>query len=392
MDFRFTEQEEALRQEIGDFLERELPPGVEFTGVSANYELRKEFNRKVGERGWLAMAWPEEYGGKEASPFQQIVFMEEMAYHRAGGMSVGATWVGPTILMHGTEEQKKRYLPGIASGEIEVCLGYSEPEAGSDLASLRTRAVEGADCYVINGQKVWTSLAQFADYCWLAARTDPDVPKHRGISMFMVDMKTPGITIHPLYDIRGVHIFNEVFFDNVRVPKDCLIGGKNRGWYIIMTALNIERTTWGGGANNAAVCQRLLDEIVEYVNETKVDGKALAEDPLIQNKLAQIAIEIEITRLLAYRSAWMQTKGIVPIHESSISKVYGSEMQKHLGKMGMEILGLYGQLQADSKWSFLKGHLLEMFLFSIAWSIGAGPDEIEKNMIATRALGLPRQG
>ena len=394
MEFAFTEKEEAFRQEVRDFLATELPPGLEIDEVSfgTRYDEVQAFIRKMGEKGWLTLAWPKEYGGRGASPMEQIIFMEEMAYHRAGGMCIGTTWVGPSIMNYGTEEQKKKYLPEISSGEIEVCLGYSEPQAGSDLASLQTRAVADGDQYVINGQKIFTSMAHVAKYCWLAARTNPEAPKkHKGISMFMVDMNTPGITVRPLYDLRGSRVFNEVFFDDVRVNKDCLVGGENNGWYVLMTALSLERGTWGGGANNVATCQRLLDELVNYVKATEVNGKPLADDPSVQDKLAQMAIDIEVARLLAYRLAWIQSRGIIPVSESSVSKIFGSEMQRNMGNIAMDIAGLHGQLKANSKWTPLNGHIENMYLWAIAPSIGAGTDEIQRGLIATMGLGLPRQ-
>ncbi|RLC71049.1 MAG: hypothetical protein DRI26_05930, partial [Chloroflexi bacterium] len=223
MDFRFTREEEVFRQTIRDFLQQELPPwweGIEALGTDEGWAFYRSFVRKMGAKGWLNMHWPKEYGGMSATPMQQLIFTEEMAYHCAPAQIDLGPWVGSTIIVHGSDEQKRKYLPGIATGEAEWCIGYSEPGAGSDLAAIQTRAVEDGDEYVINGQKIFTSLAHRADYCWLAVRTDPDAPKHRGISMFVVDMRTPGITVRPLIDMAGLHTFNEVFFDDVRVPRE----------------------------------------------------------------------------------------------------------------------------------------------------------------------------
>ncbi|MDY6934591.1 MAG: acyl-CoA dehydrogenase family protein [Spirochaetota bacterium] len=395
MNFQFSKNEEDFRKEIQEFLKQELPDGwgglEESVQAPEGWEFYKNFMKKLGAKGWLTMSWPKEYGGMSATPMEQLVFMEEMAYHNAPAMSIATTWVGPTILLYGSEEQKNRYLPGISKGEIEICLGYSEPNAGSDLASLQTRAVRDGDHYIVNGQKVWTSLAHKSDYCWLAARTDPNVSKHKGISMFIVDINTPGITIRPLIDIRGFHTFNEVFFDDVKVPADCLVGGENNGWYILATALDLERTSFGGGINITADSQHILEDLLTYVKETKRNGEPLSKDPLIQHKLAQCAVEIEVSRLLAYRLSCMANENIVANHEASVSKLFGSEMSQRIAKIGMEILGLYGPLELPSKWTPLEGKIQQLYLWTLANAIGAGTSEIQRNIIALRGLNLPRK-
>lgn len=393
MYFGFTQKEEAFRQEIRDFLKGELPAwweGVEALFTEEGWAFYRSFVRKMGAKGWLNMHWPKEYGGMSATPMQQLIFTEEMAYHSAPAQIDLGPWVGSTIIVHGTEEQKRKYLPGIASGEAEWCIGYSEPGAGSDLAAVQTRAVEDGDEYVINGQKIFTSLAHRADYCWAVARTDPNAPKHRGISMFVVDMRTPGITVRPLLDMAGQHTFNEVFFDDVRVPRDSMVGGKNQGWYLLLTELDIERTSFGGGVNISARSKRILEEMVQYARETKRNDVVLAKDPLIRRKLAERGVEIEISRLLAYRLSWMLSQGIIANYEASVSKLFGSEMAQRLANTGMEMLGLYGQLEPGSKWVRLRGWVERLYLWTVAETIGAGTSEIQRNIIAMRGLGLPR--
>ena len=396
MDFRFTDEEEAFREEVRQWLKKEIPqrwieldPGI-WEETEESWALSRQFQRKLGRKGWIAPAYPKEYGGLEMSHTKRLILAEELAYSRAPiGIEVEITvnWVTPTIMLYGTEKQKKDYVTRVAKGDLIFCLGYSEPDAGSDLAALQTRVVEDADEYVINGQKIWCSYGHYADYCWLAARTDPDVPKHKGISMFVVDMKTPGITVRPLINILNRHSFNEVFFDDVRIPKDNLVGEKNRGWYQLAVALDFERSSIG----TAAINQRIIEELVQYAKETKCNGGTLADDPLIRNELAGVAVENEVLRMMCYRIAWMYSKGLHPSYESSMSMLFGSELIRRLGNVGMRILGPYGQLDVGSKWAVLNARIMRMFLSSISMGVGGGSNEIQRNIIAMRGLGLPRQ-
>ena len=396
MDFRFTDEEEAFREEVRQWLKKEIPqrwieldPGI-WEETEESWALSRQFQRKLGQKGWIAPAYPKEYGGLEMSHTKRLILAEELAYSRAPiGIEVEITvnWVTPTIMLYGTEKQKKDYVTRVAKGDLIFCLGYSEPDAGSDLAALQTRVVEDADEYVINGQKIWCSYGHYADYCWLAARTDPDVPKHKGISMFVVDMKTPGITVRPLINILNRHSFNEVFFDDVRIPKDNLVGEKNRGWYQLAVALDFERSSIG----TAAINQRIIEELVQYAKETKCNGGTLADDPLIRNELAGVAVENEVLRMMCYRIAWMFSKGLHPSYESSMSMLFGSELIRRLGNVGMRILGPYGQLDVGSKWAVLNARIMRMYLSAISMGVGGGSNEIQRNIIAMRGLGLPRQ-
>ncbi|MBC8512016.1 MAG: acyl-CoA dehydrogenase family protein [Dehalococcoidia bacterium] len=396
MDFKFADEEEAFREEVRQWLKKEIPqrwieldPGI-WEETEESWALSRQFQRKLGQKGWIAPAYPKEYGGLEMSHTKRLILAEELAYSGAPiGIEVEITvnWVTPTIMLYGTEKQKKDYVTRVAKGDLIFCLGYSEPDAGSDLAALQTRVVEDADEYVINGQKTWCSYGHYADYCWLAARTDPDVPKHKGISMFVVDMKTPGITVRPLINILNRHSFNEVFFDDVRIPKDNLVGEKNMGWYQLAMALDFERSSIG----TAAINQRIIEELVQYAKETKCNGGTLADDPLIRNELAGVAVENEVLRMMCYRIAWMYSKGLHPSYESSMSMLFGSELIRRLGNVGMRILGPYGQLDVGSKWAVLNARIMRMYLSSISMGVGGGSNEIQRNIIAMRGLGLPRQ-
>ncbi len=396
MDFRFTEEEEAFREEVRRWLKKEIPPRwIELDAglweeTEESWALSREFQRKLGQKGWLASAYPKEYGGSEMSHMRRLILAEELNYNRAPvsiEVEISVNWVGPAIMLFGTEEQKKKYVTEVAKGELIFCLGYSEPNAGSDLASLQTRAVEDGDGYVINGQKSWCSYAHYANYCWLGARTDPDVPKHKGISMFIVDMKTPGITVRPLINILDCHSFNEVFFDDVRISKESLVGEKNNGWYQLVMALDFERSLIG----TAAVNQRLIEELVQHAKEADYGSARLADDPLIKDELAEIAVENEVLRMMCYRIVWMYSKNLHPSYESSMSLLFCSELLRRLANVGMRVLGPYGQLDMDSKWAVLNARIMRVYLSALSIGVGGGSNEIQRNIVAMRGLGLPRQ-
>ena len=396
MDFRFSEDEEAFRQEVRQWLRDEIPqrwieldPGI-WEETEESWALARGFQRRLGEKGWLAPAFPREYGGLELSHMKRLVLAEELAYNRAPvsvEVEITVNWVAPSIMLFGSEQQKEDYVTKIARGEIIFCIGYSEPDAGSDLASLKMRAVEESDGYVINGQKIWCSYGHLADYCWLAARTDPEAPRHQGVSVFIVDMKTPGITVRPLVNILNHHSFNEVFFDDVHIPKENLVGRKNNGWYQVMIALDFERSSVGWAASN----RRIIEELIEYARNTRRNGLPLASDPLIRNQLAQLVVENEVARMMAYRIAWMYSRGLHPSYESSMSMVFISEATRRTADAGMRILGHYGELDRDSKWAVMNARLMRMCLSSLSIGVGGGSNEIQRNIIAMRGLGLPRK-
>jgi 3-oxocholest-4-en-26-oyl-CoA dehydrogenase alpha subunit len=395
MQFRFSSVEEAFRHEVTEFLREELPAdwaesagfGGLGEGSEERWEFLRRFQKKLAAKGWLTLGWPEEHGGLGASHIMQAIYNEVMAYHRVPTqLGVGPDRVGPTIILYGTEDQKQQHLPGIVNADTVWCQGFSEPGAGSDLASLQTRAVLDGDYFIVNGQKIWTSLAHKADWCILLVRTDPDAPKHKGISYLLVNMKTPGIEVRPLEDMTGRRAFNELFFENARVPRDCLVGELNRGWYVAAATLDFERS----GINRVVAGIRLFEDLLEYAAQTLRNGRRVIEEPGVRHRLAELALEFEIGRLLAYRVADMQTKGQIPNAEASMSKLYGSELQQRLAGAGIEILGLAGQLEPGSRWAPLGGRLEHYYLFAAGLTIAAGTSEIQRNIIAGRGLGLPR--
>jgi len=385
MDFGFPVELDEFRQELRQFVRTELPSdwvGAEEDEVETSQGIRK----KLANRGWLTMAWPKEYGGQDASHVQQLVFNEEMAYNRVPATDNSISMLGPILMLEGTEEQKQEFLPRISRAEMRWAQGYSEPGSGSDLASLQTRAVEDGDDFVINGTKIWTSGAHHADWIFMMARTDPDAPKHRGISFLLADMKAPGLSIRPIVNMAGIHGFNQLFFDNVRVPKKNLVGEYNRGWYVGARLLDFERS----GVQRSAGGQRILEELVQFAKENNWNGQALARRPEIRNRLADMAIEVEVSRMISYRIGDLQSKGEVFNREASVGKAFGSEMQQRLYRTGMNMLGLYGTLYKGSKWSPLQSRIQRGFLSSFSATIAAGTSEIQRNVIANRGLGLPR--
>ena len=388
MDFSFSKEQKKLRQEVRSFLEDELARELWKPACDAwiqGYD--PEFTKRVAQKGWIGLTWPKEHGGQERSFIDRLIITEEMLRY---GAPAACHWfadrqIGGSILKYGSEEQKTEFLPKIITGEIYVGLGMSEPEAGSDLASLKTRATEENDCYVVNGQKTWTSGAWFTNYIYLLARTDVDAPKHRGISEFIVPMDLPGISRIPMIDITGTEAWNDVFFDNVRVPKKYMIGEKNKGFYHVLEQLAYER----GGMERLMGNYPLFDALIKFAKETKYNGKALSQDTMIRHKLAQLQVEFEVGRLFMYKVAMVMDEGHAPTVEASMSKAYATTFEQRLANTAMEILGPYGLLWAGSKYVPLEGLAAHSYLGSKGYSLQAGSTEILKNIIATRGLGLP---
>jgi len=340
--------------------------------------------KKLGDKGWLAPAMPKEYGGMGADHIQHVILEDEMGYHFAAPLMVGNSWVGPTIFLYGNEEQKKEYLPRLARGEIEFTLGYTEPQAGSDLAALDIRAVKDGDDYILNGQKIFNTNMHYSNYVWLAARTDPNVPKHKGISLMIVDSKSPGISIRPMWTLDGERT-NEVFYDNVRVPQKNVVGEENNGWYYLNTALAFERNFPIGRS------RRLFEDLVSYCQETERNGEPLSKDPLVRQSLADLKIKVDVTNNLVYWVAWMADKKVVPDWQAPIVKILSTELMYSVGNTGIQIMGLYGLLNEDSKWAPLKGRCSLTYRQGARRSITAGTQEIQRTVIAQKGLGLPRK-
>ena len=391
MDFTFPAETEQWRSDLRAFLQQELPPGFEgdddFFDNEEQMQFARQFSKKLGERRWFAPAWPEKYGGLGKSPIEQMILNEELAYYRAPSsgllFTIGIT--GPTMLAHGSEEQKARYLPTMASGETWYCQGFSEPGSGSDLASMQTRAVRDGDDYVINGQKIWTSNGHVADRMLLLARTNADVPKHKGISAFVVDMKAPGVTVQSVPNIAYRRDFNQVFFEDVRVPQEDLLGGEDNGWYVATTTLDFERS------NIAAIsgARRTVHDLVRWAKDTHPGGRPW-DRAEARHSLSELTIEVEVGRLVAYRTAWLQSKGEVPNYEASMGKVWMALLGIKVANTGVNLMGPYGQLKPGSKWAQLYGRVLTSYLLAASGPIGGGTSEIQKNIIAQRGLGLPR--
>jgi alkylation response protein AidB-like acyl-CoA dehydrogenase len=392
MELRFGEKEEALRQEVRSFLiannARDGEAGSSGFGDrgDADFEFARGFNKKLAERGWIAPAWPKEYGGLGASIYEQMVFNEEFGYWGApdtGTRGFGVGMIGPTLIIHGNEEQKKKYLPKITSGEHIWCQGYSEPGAGSDLASLQTRAHRDGDDFVINGQKIWTSGGHRANQMFTLVRTDPEAPKHRGISFLLIDdiKNTPGLTIRPLINMANRHHFNEVFFEDVRVPARNLIGEENRGWYVGMTLLDFERS----GIGTTASQKRTLEEFTKNLQE----GPA-ARRQQYRTRLADHVVANNVGRFLGYRIGYIQANGMVPNYEASVVKIYQSELGQRIYNFGVNMLGLAGQMMPEEPRAPMHGEIPESHLQAVPSTIYSGSNEIQRNIIATRGLGLPR--
>jgi alkylation response protein AidB-like acyl-CoA dehydrogenase len=400
MNFRDSQPEIDFRGVVRSFLDAEFPEGTAdegavewglFNGARRRSDndgsFWRDWTKKLNNRGWGAPHWPKEYGGGGLSVKQQFILNEEFAWRRAprtGG--IGHGWAGPTIMVYGTPEQKERYLPRILSGEDMWCQLFSEPGAGSDLASLQTRAIRDGDDYVVNGQKIWTSGAHRADMGILIARTDPDAPKHRGISYFLVNMKTPGITVRPLVNMLSSHEFNEVYFEDVRIPRSQLLGDENRGWYLAATTLDFERS----GIATSVAHQLIARDIVRFVKENPTGRATLANRPSLRHELVDRSIEAEVEGLISYRIISMQDRGEIPNKESSIAKLYSSELDVRLAVTAMHASGLHGQVTDRDDPRAIGGRIPRFYMHSTTSPIGGGTSEIQRNIIATRGLGLPR--
>ncbi|GAB4335565.1 MAG: acyl-CoA dehydrogenase family protein [Dehalococcoidia bacterium] len=376
MRFAFTPEQEAFRKELQDFLKQEVPQRSDLDGYD------RAFSKKLAERHWIGIAWPREYGGQGLGSVEQMIYTEEMILHSAprGYHFTAERQVGPSLILHGTEEQKREWIPKIINADVSFALGLSEPGAGSDLASVQTRAVRDGDEYIVNGQKIWTSGAHRCDAIWLVVRTDPAAPKHRGISCLMVDLDSPGITIRPLVDMTGAHHFNEVFFEDVRVPVDRRVGEENRGWYILAEHLDFERS----GIERLVDLQHLFNEVMELARERARQDKLPAA---LRQRLAELNIELNVGRLLCYRVAWLQSVGRVPNYEASMAKAFGTEWSQRAMAAAMNLIQLDGGAYRDGT---LAARVARTYLNAVSRTIAGGTSEIQRNIIATRGLGLPR--
>ncbi|MFQ5382197.1 MAG: acyl-CoA dehydrogenase family protein [Dehalococcoidia bacterium] len=392
MDFHDSPEEAEFRTVVREFIDTEAPKRGEIRqgpGMGGERSAAwKAWVKKLADRKWIAPAWPEEYGGAGLSVMEQFIFNSEMAETRVprpGGIATG--FAGPTLIVHGTEEQKKKLLPEILTGETVWCQGYSEPGAGSDLASLQTRAIRDGDDFVVNGQKIWTSGGHLAKWMILLARTDPEAPKHRGITYFIVDMKSPGITVRPLVNMADTHEFNEVFFEDVRVPAANIIGEENRGWYLAQTTLSFERSNIG----SAIGTRQNVEDLARFAREGG-NQSTLGHSKALRAELTERLVEAQVATMMSYKIISIQAKeGVAPGHEASVAKLFGTELNQRVYRTALKMLGLYGQLDARSEGDVpMRGRIKYMYLRSIANTIEGGTSEIQRNIIATRGLGLPR--
>jgi alkylation response protein AidB-like acyl-CoA dehydrogenase len=397
VDFTLTPAQDALREEVRSWLKANIPRNWQARAMGSAdvprpeaYDAMRVWQRKLYDAGFIGLTWPKEYGGRGLTFLEEMIVHEEMALAKAPPVLniLGVGMAGPTIVAYGTEEQKQRYPAKILSCEEIWCQGYSEPNAGSDLASLQTRAVKDGEHWVINGQKVWTSLAHIADYMMLLARTDPDAPRHKGITYFLLDMKLPGVTVKPLKQMTGDAEFNEVFFDNVRVHESQILGGLHNGWAVGLTTLMYERLALGFGLQ---VRLRIaVDSLIELARKMEKQGRTVVKDPVMRQKIAQLWIDTECLKYTGARAITKLLKGEMPGPEASTGKMGWVETHQKLQELAMEIEGPYSQLLRGSDWAIDGGLWQYTFLRSRANSIEGGTTEIQKNIIGERVLGLPK--
>ena len=390
MDFSLTEDDRAFRRELRAFLDERLPASWKgmFVDDPGVMDFTRSVCRDLARRGWLTLSWPEEHGGAGASVWTQTVLREEMWAHDEprGPQYMNLNYIGPLIMRFGTEDQRRRFLPPMARGEVIWCQGFSEPDAGSDLGSLRTRAEERDGAFVVNGQKIWTSYADApAQWCLALVRTDPDTDGPAGISVLLVDMASPGITVRPIPTLAGPHELNEVFFDDVVVPGDCLLGRREQGWEIVRTGLAFERV----GVARYARAGFVLDALVDHARRTMVDGRPLSDDPLVRAKLADLRIRCEAARLVSYQAIARQAAGAVPLAEAAVARMHNTVLEQLAGQLALELLGPAGQLTHDDPSAPLGGLAWRQWVRNIPTTVAAGTLETQKNIVS-RALGLPR--
>ncbi len=393
MDLSYTPEQEAFRRKARAWIKANVPQrekdssGIEY-GDPKRIAALKDWQRKLYGAGYVAMGWPKEYGGHGADVVQQTIVNEELLLARAPGLvgMMGIQMVGPTLIQLGTDEQRRRYLPKILSAEEIWCQGYSEPGSGSDLASLKTRAELVGDEFIVNGQKVWTSNAQFADRMFCLVRTDPNAPKHRGISYLLIDMKSPGITVRPLIQMTGDAGFNEVFFEDVRVPRQNLVGELNQGWLVANATLAHERNMLGSTTRT----QQMLNGLLRLARSRQRYGRPTADDPVMRQRLADVMIRVEAMKLHAYRQLTDSIKQRPPGIGASVNKLVSTELNHDIAGLAMEIMGSYGALARRSRHVIDRGAWPVEFMFSLGLIIGGGTSQIQKNIISERGLGMPR--
>jgi len=393
MDFKYSPEDEAFRAELRQWLEANkkfAPPPSSILAEESDdqWDARVAWHKKLNQGGWVAVNWPARYGGRGASVMQRLIFREELSRLSLSepGIGMGISLLGPTLMHWGTAEQNQRYLPAILKGDEVWCQGYSEPGSGSDLASVQTRALEDGDYFIVNGQKVWTSMAQHADWIFALVRSDPEAPKHKGISYLLINMHSPGITVRPLVQMTGGKGFNEVFFEDVRVPRENIVGEKNNGWQVAITTLMFER---GGGAGQGGALQEVM-ELISLAKRLARGGKTAWDDSAVRQKLAEFASEAVALKYTGYRQLTRQLKGMPPGPEGSMMKLCSTELGLKIALFAMELLGPYSQFEYGSRFAMDKGKWSFRMLAARGPTIYAGTNQIQHNIIGERVLALPK--
>jgi alkylation response protein AidB-like acyl-CoA dehydrogenase len=388
MEIGYTPEQEAMRAELRSYYEKLLDQATvaelgESHGIG---KVPRRVWKQMCADGWAGIGWPKEYGGQGRSAIEQFIFFDESMRAGAPVPMLSINTVGPTIMNFGTDDQKAFFLPKILAGDLHFCIGYSEPGAGTDLASLQTRAVRDGDQYVINGQKMWTSLSSDADYCWLAVRTDADAPKHKGISILIMPMNTPGITLQKL-NLIGEHDINAMFLDDVRIPVENCVGGENKGWTLITNQLNHERVT----LCSTGVVERALADTLEWAKKTNLpDGRRVADQEWVQLNLARVHAKLDVLRLMNWQSAWEATQGKLDVGHCSSIQVYGTEFYLEAFRLLFEILGPPGYLKQGTPGSVLRARLESLYRGMLILTFGGGTNEMQRDLITMFSLGFPR--
>ncbi len=394
MDFGYSAEQEAYRKEVRTWLEANQPPPMTRAEKDAAdeeflWQRLKAWHKRLYEGGWAGISWPKQYGGRGASFIEQLIFNQELARLKlpVGCNVLGVIMAGPALMQWGTEEQKNRFLQPILTGDQIWCEGLSEPGAGSDLAAVQTRAVLEGDYFIVDGQKIWTTLAHRSEYCQLFVRTDPTVPKHKGMSCLMVDMKTPGVTVKPLRQITGESEFNEIFFDGARVPKENLLGPLNAGWQVLVSTLMHERF---GISETLSGTDQTLAQLVDLAKGCLIDGRPASEDPTVRQQIAQFAIEAAAKKYNGWRGLTRRLKGLPPGPESSIGKMLSTELLQRMTKFAGRLLGQYALLEYRTPFAPEDEGWLRRILYSESLTIAGGTTPVQKNMIGERILQLPK--
>jgi alkylation response protein AidB-like acyl-CoA dehydrogenase len=390
MRYDYTPEQRHWRDEVRRFVRGAVTPALRAEMRQAGNEgdgpLARTFHQALFDKGWWGIGWPKEWGGLGRSAVDQYIFIDEMAMAGAPAMRLAISSVAPTIMRLGTQEQKDHWLPRILRGAVDFAVAYSEPDAGTDLAALKTRAVLDGEHWVINGQKIWNTGAHSCSHNWVAVRTEPEARKHQGVSMLIVPMDTPGITVQGIWTWSGIRT-NSVFFEDVRVPREHLIGERGMGFYYAMMALDFERIMIG----SVGMLAQLFEELTAFVRRTVRDGKPLGSVPWVRRALADLAMRIEVGRQIGLLNAWLIDQGVVPTKEGSIAKVYVTELNARVASVGLDVLGLAGQLAMDDPAAPLHGRLQWLYTIAPLQRFGGGTNEIQRCIIAQRGLGLPRK-